>query len=90
MPHYGEVAVGKGLDSTGAMFLWVRRIGKDWNHDLYRTTDGVTFTLVATPKLAVTPMQITDIFAVPKVCCCLRANAKVSLDYLGEIPGFWT
>jgi hypothetical protein len=66
-PHYGEVAVGKGLDSTGAMFLWVRRIGKDWNHDLYRTTDGVTFTLVATPKLAVTPMQITDVFAVPKV-----------------------
>ena len=66
-PHYGEVAVGKGLDSAGAMFLWVRRIGKDWNHDLYRTTDGVTFTLVATPKLAVTPMQITDVFAVPKV-----------------------
>ena len=66
-PHYGEVAVGKGLDSTGAMFLWVRRIGKDWNHDLYRTTDGVTFTLAATPKLAVQPMQITDVFAVPKV-----------------------
>ena len=66
-PHYGEVAVGKGLDSTGAMFLWVRRIGKSWNHDLYRTTDGVTFKLVTTPKLAVTPMQITDIFVVPKV-----------------------
>ena len=66
-PKYGEVAVGKGLDSTGAMFLWVRRIGKEWNHDLYRTTDGVTFALVATPKLAVTPMQITDIFEVPTV-----------------------
>jgi len=66
-PHYGEVTVGKGLDSTGAMFLWVRRIGKDWNHDLYRTTDGVTFELVATPKLDPTPMQITDVFAVPKV-----------------------
>ncbi len=66
-PGYGEVTVGKGLDSTGAMFLWVRRIGKDWNHDLYRTTDGVTFTLVATPKLAVTPMQITDVFSVPKI-----------------------
>lgn len=25
---YGEVAVGKGLDATGAMLLWVRRIGK--------------------------------------------------------------
>ena len=66
-PGYGEVAVGKGLDSKGAMFLWVRRIGKDWNHDLYRTTDGVTFKLVATPKLAVPPMQITDVFAVPTV-----------------------
>lgn len=66
-PRYGEVAVGKGLDSTGAMLLWVRRIGRDWNHDLYRTTDGVRFTRMATPKLAVTPMQITDIFAVPKV-----------------------
>lgn len=66
-PGYGEVTVGKGLDSTGAMLLWVRRIGKDWNHDLYRTTDGVTFTLVATPDLAVQPMQITDVFAVPGV-----------------------
>ena len=66
-PGYGEVTVGKGLDSTGAMLLWVRRVGKDWNHDLYRTTDGVTFTLVATPDLAVKPMQITDVFAVPTV-----------------------
>lgn len=66
-PGYGEVAVGKGLDTTGAMFLWVRRIGPDWNHDLYRTTDGVTFARVATPKLAVRPIQITDIFAVPTV-----------------------
>lgn len=66
-PGYGEVTVGKGLDSTGAMLLWVRRIGKDWNHDLYRSTDGVTFTLVSTPKLAVRPMQITDVFSVPKV-----------------------
>lgn len=66
-PGYGEVTVGKGLDSTGAMLLWVRRIGKEWNHDLYRTTDGVTFTRVGTPPLAVPPMQITDVFAVPGV-----------------------
>lgn len=66
-PGYGEVPTGKGLDSEGAMFLWIRRIGKEWNHDLYRTTDGVTFTLVATPKLDVNPMQITDVFAVPSV-----------------------
>jgi len=66
-PGYGEVTVGKGLDATGAMLLWVRRIGKDWNHDLYRTKDGVNFTRVATPKLAVRPMQITDVFTVPEV-----------------------
>jgi hypothetical protein len=65
---YGEVAVGKGLDATGAMLLWVRRIGKnEWHHDLYRSTDGITFSLVSTPTLAVRPMQITDVFAVPKV-----------------------
>ncbi len=63
----GEVAVGKGLDSTGAMLLWVRRIGRDWNHDLYRTTDGVTFTRIATPRFDVAPVQITDVFAVPTV-----------------------
>jgi hypothetical protein len=67
-PGYGEVEVGKGLDSSGAMLLWVRRIGKgEWQHDLYRSTDGVTFTLVTTPKLAVRPMQITDVFTVPTV-----------------------
>ena len=66
-PGAGEVAVGKGLDATGAMLLWVRRIGKEWSHDLYRTTDGVTFARMATPKLAVTPMQVSDVFAVPTV-----------------------
>lgn len=65
-PGYGEVPVGKGLDASGAMLLWLRRVGKEWHHDLYRTTDGVTFTLLATPKLEVRPIQITDIFAVPK------------------------
>ncbi|MDD3470881.1 MAG: sialidase family protein [Thermoguttaceae bacterium] len=67
MPGYGEVTIGKGLDSTGAMLLWVRRIGPEWNHDLYRTTDGITFTHLATPKLDVVPIQITDVFAVPTV-----------------------
>jgi len=65
---YGNVAVGKGLDSTGAMLVWVRRMrGSECIHDLYRTTDGARFALVTTPKLAVIPMQITDIFAVPTV-----------------------
>ncbi|WP_218280943.1 hypothetical protein [Verrucomicrobium spinosum] len=66
-PGYGDVPVGKGLDANGAMLLWVRRVGKERIHDLYRSTDGVTFTLLATPKLAVSPMQITDVFAVPQV-----------------------
>jgi len=66
-PGYGEVPVGKGLDSSGAMLLWLRRVGKEWHQDLYRTTDGVTFTLVATPELDVRPMQITDVISVPKV-----------------------
>lgn len=66
-PGYGDVPVGKGLDSTGAMLLWVRRVGAQWHQDLYRTTDGVKFTLVTTPELAVRPVQITDVFAVPSV-----------------------
>ncbi|WP_395745491.1 sialidase family protein [Prosthecobacter sp.] len=66
-PGYGDVPVGKGLDSTGAMLLWVRRVGKEWHQDLYRSTDGVTFTLITTPKLDPRPVQITDVFAVPGV-----------------------
>lgn len=66
-PDAGEVEVGKGLDSHGAMLLWVRRIAKEWHHDLYRTTDGVTFTLVTTPKLDPAPVQVTDVFDVPSV-----------------------
>ncbi|MEN3940525.1 sialidase family protein [Prosthecobacter sp. SYSU 5D2] len=66
-PHYGEVPVGKGLDSSGQMLLWIRRVGKEWQHDLYRSTDGVKFVLVATPPLPVKPVQITDIFEVPTV-----------------------
>lgn len=66
-PGYGDVPVGKGLDSTGAMLLWVRRVGPEWHQDLYRTTDGVKFTLISTPKLDVRPVQITDVFAVPSV-----------------------
>ena len=49
---YGEVTVGKGLDSTGAMLLWVRRIGKSWNHDLYRTITGRQVGTHTNPKVA--------------------------------------
>lgn len=66
-PGFGEVPVGKGLDSKGAALFWIRRVGKEWLQDLYRTTDGVSFKLIATPKLSPTPVQITDVFTVPKV-----------------------
>jgi len=58
--------VGKGLDSTGAILLWVRRAGANMIHDLYRSTDGVKFECIATPKLSTIPTQITDIFEVPE------------------------
>ena len=66
-PSVGEVTIGKGLDSTGAMLLWVRRWGKKCGHDLYRTTDGAAFEKIATPTLDPMPMQITDVFPVPGV-----------------------
>jgi hypothetical protein len=48
--------VGKGLDSSGNMFLWVRRVGKTWYHDFYRSADGVKFELVATLPRPVKPV----------------------------------
>ena len=65
-PDYGEVTIGKGLDGDGAMLLWVRCFGGPKNrHDLYRTTDGVTFEKISTPALSPLPVQITDVFHVP-------------------------
>lgn len=66
-PSVGEVTIGKGLDSTGVMLLWVRRWGKKCGHDLYRTTDGSAFEKIAAPALDPMPMQITDVFPVPGV-----------------------
>lgn len=66
-PLYGEVTIGKGLDEKGEMLLLVRRIGKEWNHDLYRTADGKKFDLITTLRLDPMPIQITDIFKVPDV-----------------------
>ncbi len=85
-PGFGDVEVGKGLDSEGAMLLWVRRVGKERLHDLYRTSDGVTFTLVATPDLAVRPVQITDIFTVPTVGLMALWFAG---DYGGKPTNAW-
>jgi hypothetical protein len=66
-PRHGEVAIGKGLDENGEMLLWVRCIGPDWHHDLFRTKDGLSFERIATPTLDPMPMQITDVFSVPTV-----------------------
>ena len=63
---HGECAIGKGLDGTGAMLLWVRAFGKtDKHHELYRTSDGIHFEKIIELKLGPTPVQITDVFAVP-------------------------
>ncbi len=69
-PSAGEVTIGKGLDASGAMLLWVRRWSPDpalCGHDLYRTTDGVSFAKIATPDFSPMPMQVTDVFHVPGV-----------------------
>lgn len=66
-PGYGESAIAKGLDEKGNLLLWVRRIGKEWNHDLYRSSDGIHFERIASLRPDPMPMQITDVFRVPKV-----------------------
>jgi hypothetical protein len=69
-PLYGEVEVGKGLDSGGAMLLWIRRVPSSsgaFLHDLYRSTDGVVWSKIATPSLNPAPIQVSDIFHVPTV-----------------------
>lgn len=66
-PDYGEVPIGKGLDENSEMLVWIRFVGKDRMHKLYRTKDGVNFTHISTPVLDPMPMQITDVFHVPTV-----------------------
>ena len=68
-PEWGEVTVGKGLDASGAMLLWVRRQDqRGWLggtfHDLYRTRDGLTYEKISSPKLDPEPIQITDVFKI--------------------------
>lgn len=67
---YGSAFTGadvEHLDGDGAMSLWVRRWGKGKAHDLYRSEDGIHFSLLATPELDVQPVQNTDVFHVPEV-----------------------
>ena len=65
-PQVGEVMIGKGVDNDGAALFWVRCMGRPRSHhDLYRTTDGVTFEKIAEPALEPFPMQVTDVFKLP-------------------------
>lgn len=61
-PTIGEVNEGIGLDSTGAAIAWVRCWGDKGlrRHELYRTTDGVSFERIASLRLDPFPMQIMD------------------------------
>ena len=70
-PGEGEVMIGKGLDSTGAALFWVRCLGKARHHDLYRTTDGVRFEKIASPRFDPFPMQVTDIVKTGRGLLCL-------------------
>ena len=65
--EYCESAIGKGTDENGSMLLWVRCIGDDWRHDLYRSANGVDFERIASLQLSPMPMQITDVFHVPGI-----------------------
>ena len=72
-----ESAIGKGLDNDGALLLWVRCIGPQWHHDLYRSEDGVSFTRLASLQLSPMPMQITDVMRLPD-------GALMSLWFSGD------
>ena len=66
-PEGADSAIGKGLDSTGAMLIWVRHVGEEWRHELYRTADGIHSERIAQLRPDPMPMQITDIISVPGV-----------------------
>ena len=92
-PEWGEVTVGKGLDASGAMLLWVRRQdARGWLggtfHDLYRTRDGLTYEKISSPKLDPEPIQITDVFALPEGrMMCLWFAGDYSNSYTNDCWG---
>ena len=61
-PNVGEVNEGIGLDSTGAVLLWVRCWGKKHHrHELYRTTDGLIFEKISSVSPSPFPVQVMDV-----------------------------
>lgn len=79
-PDEGEVMIGKGIDSSGAALFWVRCLGKSRRHDLYRTTDGITFRKIASPSFDPFPMQVTDIVRVGRGLLCLWFQTNYKAD----------
>ena len=65
----GEVTEGIGLADARTALMWVRCWGapKDRHHDVYRTTDGVTFEKLAELRLDPFPMQVMDPVVLPTV-----------------------
>lgn len=67
-PAIGDAVEGRGVDENGALLFWVGRFGARGGHDLYRTTDGVTFEKIASlPAKSFSPMpiQVMDVFRIP-------------------------
>lgn len=65
-----DTVTGKGYDDNGDFVFWVRKGspgGENTVHDLYKTSDGYTFELVASPTFEKVPSHIGDIVNVPNV-----------------------
>ena len=60
-PVICEGVEGAGLDSSGAALFWMncRGMGHIW-HELYRTEDGVIFTKIAAPGIALAAVQVPE------------------------------
>ena len=65
-----DTVTGKGYDNGGNFIFWVRKgaAGDDSAvHDLYKTSDGLTFELVSSPTFSKVPSHIGDIVNIPNV-----------------------
>lgn len=69
-PNIRDTITGKGNDTNGNMLMWVRKGspgGSTTKHDLYKTSDGITFIQISSPIFTIVPSHIGDIFYVPSV-----------------------
>lgn len=89
-PNYGECVEGKGVDMDGAFLFWVRCFSEDyktykWHHDLYRSSDGMSFEKVTEQFPKANPMQITDVFRTSRGLMSLW----FATSYSEEATQFW-